>query len=29
MPIAWHPIRWWNVCMPEDEKKVIKPIFTE
>ena len=21
MPIACHPKRWWNFCMPEDEKK--------
>ena len=21
MPIAWHPKRWWNVYMLEDEKK--------
>ena len=21
MPIAWHPSRWWNWCMSEDEKK--------
>ena len=21
MPIAWHPKRWWNFCMIEDEKK--------
>ena len=21
MPIAWHPSRWWNWCVPEDEKK--------
>ena len=21
MPIAWHPTRWWNWCMSEDEKK--------
>ena len=27
--IAWHPERWRNVCMPEDEKKEIEPIFTE
>ena len=20
MPIAWHPSRWWNWCMSEDEK---------
>ena len=29
IPIAWHPKRWWNFCMSEDEKKVIEPIFTE
>ena len=29
MPIAWHPKRWWNFCMSEDEKKEIEPIFTE
>ena len=21
LPIAWHPSRHWNWCMPEDEKK--------
>ena len=21
MPIAWHPSRWWDWCMSEDEKK--------
>ena len=20
-PIMWHPKRWWEFCMPEDEKK--------
>ena len=29
MPIAWHPKRWWNFCVPEDEKKEIDPIFIE
>ena len=29
MLIAWHPKRWWNFCMSEDEKKEIEPIFTE
>ena len=19
MPVAWHPNRWWNFCVPEDE----------
>ena len=26
MPITWHPSRWWDWCVPEDEKKV-KEIF--
>ena len=21
MPIAWHPLKWWNCCVPEDGKK--------
>ena len=21
MSIAWHPSRWWDWCMSEDEKK--------
>ena len=29
MPIAWHPKRWWNFCMSEDEKKEVESIFTE
>ena len=29
MLIAWHPRLWWNFCMSEDEKKEMKPIFTE
>ena len=28
MPIAWHPKRWGNFCMPEDDKKEIDPLFT-
>ena len=24
MPIAWHPSRWWDWCVPEDEKKETK-----
>ena len=23
LPIAWHPDRFWDWCMPEDEKKEI------
>ena len=29
IPIAWHPKKWWNFCMSEDEKKETEPIFTE
>ena len=21
MPAAWHPTRWWDWCMPKDEKE--------
>ena len=21
MPVVWHPNRWWDWCMSEDEKK--------
>ena len=21
MPIAWHPSRWWDRCVPEGEKR--------
>ena len=27
MPVTWHPSRWWDWCMLEDEKKQIEPIF--
>ena len=29
MLIAWHPRRWWNFCMTEDEKKEIELVFTK
>ena len=29
MPVAWHPKRWWNFCLSENEKKETEPIFTE
>ena len=29
MPIAWHPNRWQDKCMSEDEKKEIDPMFFE
>ena len=29
MCVAWHPNRWWNWCVSEDEKKEIDPIFIE
>ena len=24
---AWHPTRWWDWCMPEDEKKEVNLLF--
>ena len=29
MVIAWHPRRWWNFGMSDDEKKEVEPIFIE
>ena len=29
MPVVWHPGRWWNFYMLEDEKKETEPTFTE
>ena len=23
MPVAWHPTRWWDWFMPEDEEREI------
>ena len=28
MPVAWHPDRWWNWCVPEDEKKELEKYFS-
>ena len=27
MPIAWHPSRWWDWCVPKDEKKETENFF--
>ena len=27
VPIAWHPSRWWNWCVPKDEKKETEIFF--
>ena len=29
MPAAWHPTRWSDWGLPEDDKKGIKPIFID
>ena len=29
MPVAWHPNRWWDSCVSEEEKKEIHPMFIE
>ena len=27
MPIACHPSRWWDWCVPEDEKEEMEKFF--
>ena len=27
--VAWDPTRWWDWCLPEDDKKEIEPTFTD
>ena len=27
LPIAWHPSRWWDWCVPEDKKKETEKLF--
>ena len=27
IPIAWHPSRYWDWCMPEDEKKEAEKLW--
>ena len=27
--VAWHSTRWWDWCIPEDEKKEVKSVFTD
>ena len=29
LPIAWHPSRWWDWCIPEDEKKKTEKLWKE
>ena len=29
MPVAWHPTRCWDWCLPENKNKGIEPIFTD
>ena len=29
MPLVWHPTRWWDWCMSENEKKEIDLVFTD
>ena len=29
MPVVWHPNRWWDWCISEDEKKEISIMFIE
>ena len=27
IPIGWHPSRWWDWCVPEDEKKETEKLW--
>ena len=27
MPIAWHQSRWWDCCVPQDEKKETEKLW--
>ena len=29
LPIAWHPLRWWDWCVPNNEKQGIENFFFE
>ena len=29
MPLVWHPNRWWDWSVSEDEKIDIGPLFSE
>ena len=29
MPVAWHPTKWCDWYLSEDEKKETEPIFTD
>ena len=29
LPIAWHPSRYWDWCMAEDEKKILENFFVQ
>ena len=29
MPIAWHPSRYWDWCMSEDEKRETEKLWTQ
>ena len=28
LPITWHPSRYWNWCMPEDEKREVEKLWS-
>ena len=27
LPVAWHPDRWWDWCVDEEEKRVTKELW--
>ena len=29
MPVAWHPTKWWDCCISDDEKKEKEPFLID
>jgi len=27
LPVAWHPNRWWDWCLDEEEKEVAEKLW--
>ena len=27
LPVTWHPSKWWDWCVPENEKKETKTLW--
>ena len=29
MPIAWHPSKWWDCCIPENEEREMEKLWEQ